>query len=50
MKLLLPFLLLMVVAGLVTDRFDRRTYSVVAGAAVVMMVLFYGMQRWWTGT
>ena len=48
MKLLLVFLLGMVVLGLVTDRLDRRTYTLVAGCAVATTGLFFGFERFWS--
>ena len=47
MKLFLTLLLVQVVIGLVTDRFDRWTYLYVVTSAVVTTGLFYTMQRFW---
>jgi MFS family permease len=48
MKLLLVFLLGMVVLGLVSDRFDRRTYALVAGCATFTTALFFTFDRFWS--
>ncbi len=47
MKLVLVFLLSMVVLGLMTERFDARTYLVVAGASTVTTALFFTFVRFW---
>jgi hypothetical protein len=48
MKLLLAFLLAMVILGLVADRFDRRTYALVAGCATFTTGLYFAFDRFWS--
>ena len=47
MQLLLVFLLASVTIGLVTDRLDRRVYTLIVAGAAFTTMLFYGMGRWW---
>jgi hypothetical protein len=48
MKLMLVFLLGMVILGLATDRLDRRTYSLIIGAAVMTTGTYFFLERFMT--
>jgi hypothetical protein len=47
-KLLLLFLFGAVALGLVTDRFDRWTYAMVAGGATLFTAAMFLLLRFWT--
>ena len=48
MHLLLVFLFGMVALGLITDRFDGRTWALVLGAAVMTSGLYFAFDRFMT--
>lgn len=48
MRLLLVFLLAMVVLGLVTDRLDWRTYTLVLGISTMTTAVYFFLERFMT--